>query len=308
MISRFFNKSKPIHNVIVLVLILLVFINAKFQYLFSGLELKEMLQQAGFLLLSMFSVLLLEFIVTKNHLSKRNAYSILIFALLIAILPYGIKNSSVLLSNIFVLFALRRLITLQSKLDIKKKLFDATFWIILASLLNFWAILFLILVGIAILFTVQNDPKNWAIPFIAVLTVAVLYTSIQIIGYNQWISEELLTAPSISFEFSNYNNLRSILSITLVFTMLIWSGVFFFKKLRDAIGSQKSALNLVGLAAIIAVVICVISPLKDGSEFLYLFAPLAIIMTNYLEQVNDIRFKELLLWVLILAPILKLVL
>ncbi|MDT0558075.1 DUF6427 family protein [Ichthyenterobacterium sp. W332] len=308
MISRFFNKSKPIHNVIVLLLIVLVFVSVKWEYLFSGIGVKEILQQVFFLLVSLFSIFLLEFIVTKNNLSKKNAYTILIYGLLIAILPYGLKNSYVLLSNIFILFALRRLITLQSKLEIKKKLFDATFWIILASLLNFWAILFLFLVVIALLYSAENNSKNWLIPVMTILTVAILYISFQVIVNDQWIAEDFSNIPSLNFDFSAYNSSENILSITLVFSMLIWSSIYYFKKTKEVNRTSKSAFILVGITALIALVISIISPQKDGSEFFYLFAPLAIIMTNYLEQVSDVRFKEVLLLILVLAPILNLVL
>lgn len=308
MISRFFSKSKPIHTIIVLLLMALVFIGAKFQYLSSGLKVLEISQQVFFLGLTLFTVFLIEFIVNKNSLSKRNAYVILIFALLVAILPDSIRNSKILVSNIFILFALRRLITLQSNIEVKKKLFDATLWVVLASLLNFWSILFLVLVVIAILFYVKNDSKNWLIPIVAIVTVAVLYLSYNIIVYNHWNLEKLSSIPFPNFDFSYYNNLRSIASITLIFSMFLWSGTFYFKKIREAIGKSKSAFNLIGLTAIIAFFVGAISPFKDGSEFLYLFAPLAIIMTNYLEQVNDLKFKEVLLWILVLAPVLNLVL
>jgi putative effector of murein hydrolase LrgA (UPF0299 family) len=54
---------------------------------------------------------------------------------------------------------------------------------------------------------------------------------------------------------------------------------------------------------LIAFSIVVIAPVKSGSEFLFLFAPLAIIVTNYIETIQENWFKEVFLLVLIITPI-----
>jgi hypothetical protein len=57
----------------------------------------------------------------------------------------------------------------------KEKIFDASLWIILASLFHFWSILFLILVFISIILLVSRDYTNWVLPFIALLAVGILF-------------------------------------------------------------------------------------------------------------------------------------
>jgi putative effector of murein hydrolase LrgA (UPF0299 family) len=54
--------------------------------------------------------------------------------------------------------------------------------------------------------------------------------------------------------------------------------------------------------------IIAISPNKNGSEFLFLFAPLSIIITNYLETIKERWFKEALIIGLVVTPILILLL
>jgi putative effector of murein hydrolase LrgA (UPF0299 family) len=62
------------------------------------------------------------------------------------------------------------------------------------------------------------------------------------------------------------------------------------------------------LAALIAIAIIIISPQKTGAEFIFLFAPLSVIIANYMEIIPEKWFKEILIWILILVPVVNLVL
>ena len=107
-----------------------------------------------------------------------------------------------------------------------------------------------------------------------------------------------------SFDFSSLNSLRLIISITLLFSYGNWALFFYIKQLREKNKQYRPAFILIVFAEIIAMVIIAVSPIKNGSEFLFLFAPFAIIMTNYLENLNEKWFKELLIWALIITPVL----
>ena len=65
---------------------------------------------------------------------------------------------------------------------------------------------------------------------------------------------------------------------------------------------------LILVAALISLAIIIISPNKSGSEFLFLIAPLSIIVANYIELIKEKWFKEVLIWILIIAPIVTLLL
>ena len=72
--------------------------------------------------------------------------------------------------------------------------------------------------------------------------------------------------------------------------------------------NYRPSFILVGITFLISTLIIVVSPQKNGSEFIFLFAPLAIIITNYIEMVTERWFKEALLLILIFTPILNLIL
>ena len=52
----------------------------------------------------------------------------------------------------------------------------------------------------------------------------------------------------------------------------------------------------------------IISPTKNGSEFIFLLAPFSIILGNYIEAISEKWFKEVFVGALIATPIIGLIL
>ncbi|RLD28166.1 MAG: hypothetical protein DRI75_07575 [Bacteroidetes bacterium] len=260
------------------------------------------LKQIGLYSVVLASIFVLDFFVSKNSLTKRSSYKILLFSLFIAILPVTIQIDNVLISNLFVLLAIRRIISLRSNKDVKKKLFDAAFWIGIASLFYFWAILFFILVFAALFFYSINNFKNWIIPFIGLLTVIIIIISYSIIESNQFTDfNNYLDA--ISFDFATYNVLGLIIGITILTSLGLWTLFFYIRNLKNKIKRQRPSHILIIVALLISVANVLIVPNKNGSEYIFMFAPLSIIMANYIESIKEKWFAELFVWILILTPI-----
>jgi hypothetical protein len=53
----------------------------------------------------------------------------------------------------------------------------------------------------------------------------------------------------------------------------------------------------------VSFVVAFLSPEKTGGEVIFIFGPLGIITANYLETKKDFWFKEVLLWLVVLLPI-----
>ena len=307
MISSFFNKAKPVHLVIVCLILLLVFITAKYHSINDPFSLNVLIKQTGLLAVCLSSVFVLDFLVSRNNLTKKNSYKILIFSLFIALLPVTVLNSKLLIANLFILLALRRLISLRSNKDIKKKLFDASFWICIATLFYFWAILFYVLIIAALILYSIVDIKNWIVPFIGALTVVIIGVSYMIImDYN--ILDYSNNLISFSFDFSSLNSKRIVVSATIILSYGVWSLLYFVRHLKAKPKKSRPSFLLIIFAVAIGLLIIAVSPNKNGSEFLFLFAPLSIIVTNYLETISEKWFKEVLLLGLIVTPILILLL
>lgn len=307
MIASVFKNSKPINFVIVLVILFFAIFFINFRELNSSYSIDKIIKPVFVFVIYAFTVFLLNFIVVKNKLNDQNSYHILLFSVFLIYLPKSLTDIELLLSNVFILLALRRIISLRSQINVKKKLFDASFWIAIASLFYFWSILFLLLVFIALFLFSDNRIKNWIIPFTGVLTVSVFVVSYHLVRYN---SIELLYSylPRFNFDFSNYNFKTIIFAITLLISFGIWSTIFYIKKIKNQLKIFKPSHKIIIGMALISLLAVVFSEEKTTSEFIFLFAPLTIIINNYIEIIEENWFKEIFLFLLFLAPFVLLIL
>jgi hypothetical protein len=224
-----------------------------------------------------------------------------------AILPQTLLNTRLLCANLFILLALRRLVSLRSQKEIKKKLFDASIWIAVATLFYFWSSVFFIMIISALLLYVITDVKNYLIPFVGVVTVAVIVVSYLVV-FDKDIIEYTVGIFDFSLDFSALNSKRLIVGSTLLFSVGLWSLFYYIKNINSQMKNNKPSFKLIILSLILGLFIIAVAPSKNGSEFIFLFAPLAIIITNYVEVIPEKWFKETLLWVMILTPIVLLML
>jgi len=305
MITSIFSKSKPINFIIVAVYVALLFVFTNYTLLFSTLNTSLSTLLNG--VITLFLIFLLDFIVSKNNLTQRNSYAIMTFGLLFGMFPEAMTHFDLLLSTLFILFALRRLISLHSKLNIKKKLFDAAFWIAIASLFFFWSILFFALVIVALIYYSQNDFKNIIVPLTGIATALILLLMYNIVVYDVYFRPSDFERYA-SLDFTAYNSKESILKFTVLFSSFVWTFIYYFRIIPDKNKKLKPSYFIIAWASIIAILVAIISPVKNGSEYLFLFAPFSIIMANYIEVISERRFKEVFVALLVLTPIISLLL
>lgn len=302
MITSFFSTSKPIHFVLLLSYLFVLFIIARLETLTESFGFVILIREVIIYLLVLSSVFMLDFFVRKNYLTLKNSYNVLIFALLLGLFPIAFKIDNVLAANFFVLLAFRRTISIRSRINIKKKLFDAAFWIGVASLFYFWSILFFGIIIAGLLLYAIAQVKNWMVPFVGLLCVVVLAITYSLLMSND-ISELLNYLQSVSFDITVYNSIDLIIAITVVISLGLWALFFYIKNLREKPRTNRPGLILVIVALIISILIIAIAPDKDGSEFIFAFAFLAIIITNYLETIKERWFAEVFVWILIITPL-----
>jgi hypothetical protein len=305
MITSIFSKSKPINFILVAVFIILLFVISSYSTLF--IEFNTTVESFLKLFVTLFLVFVLDFIISKNNLTQKNSYAIMTFGLLFGMFPEALKYSDLLFSNLFVVFAIRRLISMHSKLHIKKKLFDAGFWIAFATLFYFWSILFFSLVIVALIYYAQNDIKNAIIPIVGLVTVLVLLIIYNIIFFDAYIRPSNFSREA-SVVFTAYNTNESILKFTVLFTSFVWTLIYYFRILPDKSKKLRPSYFIIAWAAVIAILVAIISPSKNGSEFVFLFVPFSIIMANYIEIISERWFKEVFVALFIIIPIVSLVL
>lgn len=305
MISKFFSSSKPIHLVIVTIFIFVVFSLIKLLQHDAELDVKSIGIDLFMFGVIFMSISILAFFVTKNSLTQRNSYKILFYVLLLAIVPMALEENKILMANLFIILALRRIFSLRNNLRVKKKLFDAAFWITIAALFYFWSILFFALIFAALLLFSNDQIKNWIIPITGFLCVLIILLCYFILTTGN-ISDALWFIQPLDFDFSDYNALKFVTGITIILSLGLWATFFYIKGISDKPKQFRSSHLLILYTTLLALVIILIAPNKNGSEFVFLLTPLAIIMANFIEGLSERWFSEVFIWLLIVTPLIKL--
>ncbi|SFC56288.1 DUF6427 family protein [Flavobacterium phragmitis] len=298
MITSVFKKSTPLNYSLVVILILVFFFMFQIKdpsWVTSYFLAFQKVSLLCFILASFFMV---NFIVKKNGLSKDNGYAIFFYLLFLLFFPTLFNNPNVIYANFFILLAVRRLISLQSLKASKEKIFDASFWIFVAALFQFWSILFLVLVFISIIFHVSRDYRNWVLPFIALLAVAILFymTSLILnIDAVAFFQERAVVDFRIDYFKNNYEN--GALSIYTAVALFFVTSMLMTLSNRPQI--VHSSYKKIVAFFFIAAFVYIISPNKSNDLLLFSIAPLTIMATSHVEYMQQKLNNEIVFYVLI---------
>ncbi len=303
MLTSFFSKSKPVIFLTVILFMAVFYISANLKPVFQEFEMYTLFTKLGVLVSFLLSAMVLDFIAKKNELTKRSGFKILIFAVCSVSFWAILKDNQIIVANLCILLSLRRVISLKSRKDIPLKIFDGTFWVCIASLFYFWAILFIIIVYSGILFHAINYFKNWLIPLVAIFVVIILVTAFHLLFNDSFYTWAAWFQES-SFRFENYQNLSVLIPISIILALTFWTLSHYFKLFQKSGIRSRPTYMLVFITLLISIVVAILSPIKNGSELLFFFVPFSIIASNYFDSKKEKGFKEMLLIVLILMPIL----
>ena len=298
MITSVFKKSTPLNFSLVVILMLVFFLMYQFQdisWMNSGILI---LKKAAILSVLLASVLITNFVAKKNGLSKDSTYTIFFYFLFLLFFPSVLDNINLVISNFFILLALRRLISLQSLKASNEKIFDASLWIFVASLFHFWSILFIILVFISILFHVAREFKNWVLPFIAFFIIGIISILLAMI-FNVSIIEFINKNATANFEINYFTNNYQNGALSIYATVALFFVISMFATLSHRPLLLHTSFKKIIVSFFIAVLIFVVSPNKSNDLLLFTFAPMAIMATSHIEVAQLKLKQEMVLFVLI---------
>lgn len=301
MLTSFFSKSKPVNYLLVAIFMALFFVGHHFLLIKSKFDLVELFFQTLLLLVFLISMLLVDFISRKNNLTKSNTFNIFLFALFLTTLPSSFLNNEVLISNFLILLALRRIISLKTKKDIQKKIFDAALWIALASCFYFWSILFMGVLFYAVAIYAGTNFKNYIIPFVGMAAVIMLANTYTLLVQNAFYLPLDWVKPS-EFDFGAYHQLKLVFPLSVVLAILIWSIFDFYLESKHTSKKKIRSLSLIIVILVVAVSTCALTFDKNGSELLFIAMPFSVLAANYFEKKRDVFFKEVILWLFLVLP------
>lgn len=298
MITSVFKKSTPLNFSLVVILMLVFFSMYQFRDLSWTNSLFLILEKAALFCILLASVFITNFIVKKNGLSKDSAYTIFFYFLFLLFFPSALDNANIIISNLFVILALRRLISLQSLQSSKEKIFDASLWIFLAALFHFWSIIFIVLVFIAIIFHVARDYRNWILPFIALFIVGIIFMLYAVV-FDVDVFEYIIKNVTTNFEINYFTNNYQNGALSIYATIALFFVVSMFATLSNRQQILHISFKIIIASFFIGVIIFLISSNKSNDLLMFTFAPLAMIATSHIEIAQLKLKQEMVLFVLI---------
>lgn len=301
MLTSFFNKSKPVNTIVVLVYMTVGFFAVNVFFNKEDLGGVQLAKSIGVWLLYVFTMFILDFISQKNELTRRTSYRILLFASFTLAFPEALKKPEIILSGVFILLALRRVLSLRSGRHMERKLFDAGIWIGLAALTFFWSYLFILVLVGALFYYGKSAWRYWVIPCFAFLAIAILtYCYVLYIGESSSYILEII--EDVSFDFGAYSSLKTLVPIAFVSTLLLWTIWTFLKESAASTMALRPTYILIVVFALTAILITLMAPNKNGAELYFFAIPLAIIATSFFENTAGNWIPEVLLWIIVLLP------
>ncbi len=303
MIANFFNQTRPINFLVLSILVVLFFLLAATNGLDGDYSFINIMKYGVFLIASVLMVFILNFIIRKNGLCGDNSYAILFYLIFWGFFPESFFNGGVFVANFVLLFAFRRLYSLRSSIRPKEKIFDSAFWIGISSLFFVWTFLYLLLVYAAIWLFRKTDWRNIWIPIIGYITPIFLsYT--YLLAFDDLETFYSIWTFDFNIELSQYSSISFLLPIILVGLLFILSIYPTTKKSLLAKIDFKSTWQILIVHLAVSMILVLISPEKDGSEFSFLFFPLSIIFANFLQILERYWIKEGIIYLMLLTLLL----
>ncbi|MBU2995964.1 hypothetical protein KO500_05945 [Cellulophaga baltica] len=305
MISSIFGKTKPI-NFIIILTFLFVFYWVTVYFIFSTPFITEHL--LGYLpavSALLINVLLIDFIIKRNKITGSNSFTILYFALLIIVFPEILMDQNSIYCTFFILLAVRRLLSIKSLKDVKRKIFDATLWILISSLFYDLALLYLVLIYVTIYIYDPKNIRNWLVPIIAIITFSILLLMITtLIGQKDFILNHYQFSVKITWEYilEWKSSLKVILYIPTALTLII----FTFIKLASSGQGRINTMRLVTVFFFVGLIITIIKSTHEIAPILITFFATSVFMTNYIENIKKPKIKEVILISSIIVPLIVL--
>lgn len=303
MLANFFGKSNPA-NFIIIFLLFLGFYSAAFFSTFSldSINSEIILNQLSLLGFFVLLFFFFNFILAKNKLTLYNSYGFLFFVLLFGIFPKTMLNQYGVFLNVLILIFLRRVYSLRSQKDVLKKIFDSGFWLGILFLLEPFTLVFGILIFLAIALFQKLNFQTLFIPVLGYVVPVFCYFS-YCFWFDQTNQFEVLFLWYTDYDFQAYQENSLFIPTIFVAIFALIAIIFKTPKAFLVSGSFRKYWTLILINLLVACAMIFFSKNKTSIEFVCAFFPIAIILTNWVEGMKKDFFKNLLLVIFILFPV-----
>jgi hypothetical protein len=303
MLANFLGKSKPINFIILLSLFICLFLGTSFSLFYTdSFEFSSLFKTVSFIGLYLIVFFFCNFTISKNNLTLDNSYAFAIFTVLLSYLLPVITSFKTLVILMLYTLWLRKIYSLKSPNKITQKLFDSGFWLAILFILEPFSALFAVLIYAAIFLHQKPIINSLIAPILGFLTPLIIYAAYCFWFDKFFLFTNLFYLDSLNnFVFYSGNNLYWISVCIAVATII---SIFLKSPKTFSINNSFKKSWILLLINITIVVFFALSiPEKNGTEFLFVLFPAAVIIANGLETGTNNLIKNLFFILLLISAI-----
>lgn len=301
MISSIFGKTKPINYIILLGFLFAFYWAIHFFVFQKTYDPELLLVQLVVLGILLFSIFWVNFIVKRNKITGTNSFAMLFYTLLMVVFPEVLLDNNAILCSFFLLLATRRLLSIKSLKNIKHKIFDATLWIGTASLFYDWALLYLILVYVAISFYEAKNIRNWLVPLVGTFTIFMIATAVLLLSNNRdFLADHYVF--SLEFDTAYFYDWGNSAKFLIYIFIVGLAGILTFLKLGKSGLGRIVTVRLIAISYGLGLLLTGLKASFDVFPILVTFFPAVVFITSYVEAIKKPKIREMVLILTILTP------
>lgn len=303
MLANFFGKSNPA-NFILLFLLFLGFYIANFLITFSFQTITVEVFVQQLLVIGLFVLLffVFNFILSKNKLTLYNSYGFLFFVLLLGIFPFTMMNRYELIVNVVLLIFLRRVYSLRTPKAIFKKMFDSGFWLAILFILNPFTLIYSLLLYASIFLFQKLNFRTFLIPIVGFLVPILCYFTYCFLSDNIEGFLELFSWYT-DYNFQFYMAAEVLVPLLFIGLICFISIILKTPKVFLVSGKYRKFWTLTLLNLLVAIGLVILTKEKTGAEFLCVFFPVTVVLTNWIEGITKRFYQDFVLVIFMIIPI-----
>ena len=290
MLTRLFSHSKPIAFIISSILLALAFIIENFFSSTIDLDSALVFKQMGALLVLFLIVFALNFIVKRNRIHKTHTYAVSSFILIIIAFPEVLRSSGFLIAYLFLVLAIRRLISLKSNTNLKQKIFDASLLLSISIWFEPFHWFFLPVIYFSVIMYASQNYRHFLIPLFGLSVGFIIHLCYFLVFKDSWLESSRLMftwyGVDSFFDTFKYTTLLGLILFVLIWVIFKLPLIYSRAKLHV---SESLSVILCFICLSIAVILFNNKPISEDA--IYLVWPLSILLGNYFQ------LKRTKLWV-----------
>jgi len=297
MITRFFKISKPFHYILFLLAVTFVFFTQHGNKI-GTVKAAEALKLGTTFLCFLLSLFLLVFIITKNRLTQNNSLAAFYFCLFIFLFPDSVNNYEIVISNMFMLLAFRRIISMNTNTNLKKKYFDTGLWLCVAVFFYSLSALYIVPFLATILLWRTDRFKHFIVFTFGISTMLFINLLLSIV-FDVSAPEIVFKNLKFSFDFLYFSSFQLKSSFFVFFTL---AGCSVIKVINENIIKNNPSRPLFIIILLIffsSILMALISNFYVPQNFLFSFFPISVIAANFTQDQKSNWISNLIIVVII---------